>query len=63
MNQSNIFITTVDYHDNQNVATNLLNSISTPYFNFSSNDTDLVGELKTAMCYGKHKKELKMEMP
>ena len=53
MNNSNIFIITVDYHDNSGVATDLLNQISTPYMNFSSDANDAVAEISQGLCYGK----------
>uniref|UniRef100_A0A914CP32 Uncharacterized protein n=1 Tax=Acrobeloides nanus TaxID=290746 RepID=A0A914CP32_9BILA len=51
MNNSNIFIITINYHDNSGVATDLLNQISTPYMNFSSNANDAVAEVSQGLCY------------
>ena len=55
MNNSNVFIITVDYHDNSGVATDLLNQISTPYMNFSSDANDAVAEISQGLCYGKQR--------
>uniref|UniRef100_A0A914EM63 C-type lectin domain-containing protein n=1 Tax=Acrobeloides nanus TaxID=290746 RepID=A0A914EM63_9BILA len=55
MNNSNIFIITVDYNDAQGAATQLLSQISTPFMNFSSSDsnglTNTFTEINSALCY------------
>ena len=57
MNNSNIFIITVDYNDAQGAATQLLSQISTPFMNFSSSDsnglTNTFTEINSALCYCK----------
>jgi hypothetical protein len=55
MNNSNVFIITVDYQDTEGAATELLSQISTPFMNFSSttdNGIDVFDEVDSALCFG-----------
>uniref|UniRef100_A0A914CS15 Uncharacterized protein n=1 Tax=Acrobeloides nanus TaxID=290746 RepID=A0A914CS15_9BILA len=55
MNNSNVFIVTVDYKDVGGAATELLSQISTPFMNFTSadetNGADVFAEVDQALCF------------
>ena len=56
MNNSNVFIVTVDYRDAGGATTKSLSQISTPFMNFSSADetnrANILNEIDQALCFG-----------